>query len=267
MREFKKVMSVFMVMVCMVAFGTSLRAATIDTKAYETRIEDAWDRGDAKAFDQIIQELTPKVSDTDIDGLLILASAYYRYSLFYDEMSNTSKQLWFEGPKLAGNEQYWDKGGELIDKALDLVKKADGIAKDSPKVLPHYSLITFRKIRHCNMITAMPYMKGFLELSKKTLEVAGNNPVAILSCAIMTLGRSPKMGGNPRNAYPLFKKAVELDPNYAEAYFWFGRFYMSPDIKAQPKLALPCFEKAASLNPKSWLYKTTAEEFKKAFPQ
>jgi tetratricopeptide (TPR) repeat protein len=75
------------------------------------------------------------------------------------------------------------------------------------------------------------------------------------------------MGGNPRNAINYFKKVIELDPNHAEGQFWFGRFYMHPDIRPQPKLAQPYFEKAAALNQKNWLYRENLEAFKKAFPQ
>lgn len=247
---------------------TIIYPATIDLKAYETKIEDAWDRGDTKTLEQIIQELTLKVNDNNVEGLVLLARAYYRYSLFYDESANISNQHWFDNPKYFSlNETYWKKGEELIDKAFDIIKKADEKAPDSPKVLPYYSLITYRKIRHCSMITALPYMKGFLNLSKKTIEVCQNDPVAVLSKAIMELGRSPKMGGNPRNAYNYFQKVFQLNPDYAEAYFWFGRFYMSPDIKVQPNLALPNFEKAVSLNPQNWLYKITLEEFKKIYPK
>jgi tetratricopeptide (TPR) repeat protein len=230
-------------------------------------IEELWDQGDINTFSQFEQEIKGKVSDKDVDGSLTLALFYYRYSLLYDEKANTAKQHWVEGPKFSENEELWDKGGKLVDKALDLIKKALELSPDSPKVLPYYSMIVFRKIRHCNMLTALPYMKGFLDTSKKTLEKGPNDPTAVLAYAIKELGRSPKMGGNPRNAISHFKKAIELDPNNAEAHFWFGRFYMSPDIKAQPKLALPWFEKAAQLNPKNWLYKVTFEEFKKAFPQ
>jgi tetratricopeptide (TPR) repeat protein len=183
------------------------------------KIEELWDQGDINTFSQFEQEIKGKVSDKDVDGSLTLALFYYRYSLLYDEKANTAKQHWVEGPKFSENEELWDKGGKLIDKALDLIEKGP------------------------------------------------NDPTAVLAYAIKELGRSPKMGGNPRNAINFFKKVIELDPNHAEGHFWFGRFYMHPDIKSQPKLALPYFEKAASLNPNNWLYRENIEQFKKAFPQ
>jgi len=117
------------------------------------------------------------------------------------------------------------------------------------------------------MLSALPYMKGLLEINKKTLEKGQDNPTAVLAYAIKELGRSSKMGGNPRNAINYFKKVLELNPDHAEGQFWFGRFYMHPDIRPQPKLAQPYFEKAASLNQKNWLYRENLEAFKKAFPQ
>jgi tetratricopeptide (TPR) repeat protein len=233
----------------------------------ETKIEELWDTGDFEGFKQLEPEIRSKVNDTEVEGCVLLARFYYRFSLLYDEKANTSKQYWFDLPKYAENEDLWNKGEELINKSLELIKKADKLSPDSPKVLPYYSLIIYRKIRHCSMLTALPYMKSLLDINKKALEIGKDNPTAVLAFAIKELGRSPKMGGNPRNAINYFKKVLELEPNHAEGYFWFGRFYMNPDIKLQPKLALPFFEKAASLNPKNWLYQATVEEFRKVFPQ
>jgi len=233
----------------------------------ENKIEELWDAGDVEGFKQLEPEIKSKVSDADVDGCVLLARFYYRFSLLHDEKANTSRQYWYDLPKYAENEDLWKKGEELINKSLDLIKKADKLSPDSPKVLPYYSLIIYRKIRHCSMLSALPHMKSLLDINKKTLEIGKDNPTAVLAFAIKELGRSPKMGGNPRNAINYFKKVLELDPNHAEGHFWFGRFYMHPDIKSQPKLASPYFEKAASLNPRNWLYKATAEEFKKANPQ
>jgi tetratricopeptide (TPR) repeat protein len=233
----------------------------------ENKIEELWDQGDPQAFNQFEQEIQSKASDKDADGCVTLARFYYRFSLLCDEKSNTLKQYWVEGDKYAEDTALWKKGEDLINRALDLIKKADGLSADSPKVLPYYSLIIYRKIRHCSMLTALPHMKGLLEINKKTLEKGQDNPTAVLAYAIKEVGRSPKMGGNPRNAINYFKKVIELDPNHAEGHFWFGRFYMHPDIKSQPKLAQPFFEKAASLNQKNWLYRENLESFKKAFPQ
>ena len=233
----------------------------------ENKIEDLWDQGDPQAFNQFEQEIKTKANDKDVNGCVTLAKFYYRFSLLHDEKSNTSKQYWVEGDKYAEDKTSWKKGEELINEALELIKNAHEMSPDSPQVLPYYSLIIYRKIRHCNMLTALPHMKSLLEINKKTLEIGKeDNPTAVLAYAIKELGRSPKMGGSPRNAINYFKKVLELDPNHAEGHFWFGRFYMSPDIKAQPKLALPYFEKATSLNPQNWLYRGNLEAFIKAFP-
>jgi len=233
----------------------------------ENKIEDLWDQGDPQAFNQFEQELKTKASDKDAAGCVTMARFYYRYSLLHDEKSNTAKQYWVEGDKYAEDKASWKKGEDLINTALDLIKKAAGLSPDSPQVLPYYSLIIYRKIRHCSMLSALPHMKGLLEINKKTLEKGQDNPTAVLAYAIKELGRSSKMGGNPRNAINYFKKVLELNPNHAEGQFWFGRFYMHPDIRPQPKLAQPYFEKAASLNQRNWLYRENLEAFKKAFPQ
>ena len=233
----------------------------------ENKIEELWDQGDPQAFNQFEQELKSKASDKDAAGCVTMARFYYRFSLLHDEKSNTAKQYWVEGDKYAEDKASWKKGEDLINTALDLIKKADGLSPDSPQVLPYYSLIIYRKIRHCSMLSALPHMKGLLEINKKTLEKGQDNPTAVLAYAIKELGRSSKMGGNPRNAINYFKKVLELNPDHAEGQFWFGRFYMHPDIRPQPKLAQPYFEKAASLNQRNWLYRENLEAFKKAFPQ
>jgi tetratricopeptide (TPR) repeat protein len=232
----------------------------------EQKIEELWDQGEAQAFSQFEDEITSLTNDHDVLGCVLLARFYYRYSLLYDEKANTARQFWVEGDRYAEDKKAWNKGGELINKALDLIKKAYALSPDSPQVLPYYSLILYRTIRHCTMITALPHMKALLEINKKTLEKGPDDPTAVLAFAIKELGRSPKMGGNPRNAIHYFRKVLELDAHHAEGHFWFGRFYMHPDIKPQPKLAMPYFEKATALNPHNWLYRENLEAFKKAFP-
>ncbi len=229
-------------------------------------IEELWDRGDPQAFNQYEQEITARMRDEDAQDYVLAARFYYRYSLLHDEKANTAKQFWVEGNTYAADEELWNRGGELISQALDLIKKAYSFCPESPLVLPYYSLILYRKILHCTMMTALPYMKELLEINKKTLENGQDNPTAVLAFAIKELGRSPKMGGNPRNAIQYFRKVLELDAQHAEGHFWFGRFYMHPNIKPQPKLALPYFEKAATLNPHNWLYRENLDAFKKAFP-
>ncbi|HUT83404.1 MAG TPA: hypothetical protein VMX95_02050, partial [Thermodesulfobacteriota bacterium] len=88
------------------------------------KIEELWDAGDVEGFKQLEPEIKSKVSDSDVDGCVLLARFYYRFSLLHDEKANTSRQYWFDLPKYAENEDLWNKGEELINTSLDLIKKA-----------------------------------------------------------------------------------------------------------------------------------------------
>jgi tetratricopeptide (TPR) repeat protein len=253
-------------LMCLWAYGTVAYAAA-DIKALKTKIEGAWDSGDFMAFENQEMELTSQVSDKDADGCLVLAKFYYRYSLLCEEKANTDKKHWLDGEKYAGDKAQWAKGGDMIDKAVEYVMKADEMSPENPKILPSYALIKYRKIRHCgNMACALLHMKSLLDITRLTIEKGENDADANLSYGIYMLSRSPKMGGNPREAINYLQRAIELDPNRAEGYFWCGKFFMSPNIKFQPKLARPNFEKAVALNPKNWLYKETLDELNKEYP-
>jgi tetratricopeptide (TPR) repeat protein len=253
-------------LMCMWAYGTVAYAAA-DLKALETKIEGTWDSGDFKAFENLEKELISQVSDKDADGCLVLAKFYYWYSMLYAEKANTDKKHWLDEEKYAGDKALWAKGGEMIDKSLDLIKKADEMSPGNTKILPYYAVIKYRKIRHCgNMVCAMLHMKSLLDVTRLTIEKGKNDASANLAYGIYKLGRSQKMGGNPREAISYLQMVIKLDPNRADGYFWYGKFFMSPNIKFQPKLARPNFEKAVALNPKNWLYKETLEQFNKDYP-
>jgi tetratricopeptide (TPR) repeat protein len=55
------------------------------------------------------------------------------------------------------------------------------------------------------------------------------------------------LGGGPKPAIDDFKKAIELDPNNAEAYLWLGVSLHKDNRDAEARKA---FEKSLSLNPK-----------------
>ena len=55
------------------------------------------------------------------------------------------------------------------------------------------------------------------------------------------------LGGGPKPAIEDFKKAIDLDPNNAEAYLWLGVSLHKDNRDADARKA---FEKSLALNPK-----------------
>jgi tetratricopeptide (TPR) repeat protein len=128
----------------------------------------------------------------------------------------------------------YDKGFKRVDLAIVEYQKA--VERDPKYVPARFNLIScYRSIKNSN---------AALALAQKTLEIAPNDPnlhYMIGEIMFRDLNRGEE-------ALREYKKALELNPNYAQAYIQVGNYY---DKLGKYPFALDQYRKAISINPKS----------------
>lgn len=92
---------------------------------------------------------------------------------------------------------------------------------------------------------------GFLAMSecKKALELDPNNAQAYVTWGVNRLHTPKAFGGGIHEAIKNFKKAVRLSPDFEDAYIWLGKAYIANKNYFATK---EIFEKVLSINPDNY---------------
>ena len=131
-------------------------------------------------------------------------------------------------------EKKWDKGIEVLEKALVLV------AFD-PEVWNFLGFAYWRKGKNQK---ALEYYRKALTLDDSNAMVFSN-----LGALYLSIFRRSRKKDTHFQSMEYFKKAIELDPNLAAAYRGLGACY---GIRGQTKEAISIWEKALELNPNDY---------------
>ena len=139
---------------------------------------------------------------------------------------------------------YWNKRTrEDLEKAVDYFTQA--IVKDANYAKPYVGLADcYNLLRE---YSAMPESEAFpkaLAAARKAVELDDTSAEAHTSLAFPTF----YWDQDPRAAEREFKRALELDPNYAVAHHWYATFLLTV---SRPAEALREIDQAQKLDPSS----------------
>jgi len=133
-------------------------------------------------------------------------------------------------------------GQTRYEEAIAALKAATELAPESPVGYFFLGKAFVLLSNHRDLFAGQWVSERF----KRYMELRPNDPVPYYVNAVDLLRRTPATDAARDEALKLLEKAVELDPNFPEAYVELGRIYF--DRKRFPP-AIAAYERAVQLNP------------------
>lgn len=162
---------------------------------------------------------------------------------------------YFELKSENGEGKNWNLSENYIDKSLIAF---DNSIKDNGKYFDSHfykALTLVNKIRHLS-VWSLPKVISTGKENVKEKEILAvldkENPKRYLAEGVSLLFMPVSRGGGPEKAIPLMEKAVKINPQYGEAYYWIGKAY---SIEKDSQKARELIKKAIELSPNNNKYK------------
>ncbi|MDY6862309.1 MAG: hypothetical protein SV062_04880 [Thermodesulfobacteriota bacterium] len=228
----------------------------------DDELDRAWDIGNDEVFKKLENKITILITKGEPLSHFYLAKLYYRWASCMETKGNTSKDYWLCGVNAIENKILWNKAGTYIDKALAEILEAEGKNKPSSRIQAFKAFILCKKLLHGGLKSAYTYAKPFTESAKKALNLNDKDPYAHLALGLNEYTRPPIAGGDPKRALKHFENSINVAPDFAEGYFWLGRYWMNPHIEKDTKKAMEYFNKAYTIRPENWIFKEVSHIIK-----
>jgi tetratricopeptide (TPR) repeat protein len=194
-----------------------------------TPLETARDLQDRATLGRLVEEYSAASAKAPND-----AEAQYRLALACSYQAEVAIE---ERDKKAG-QQSAERGIKAGEKALSL----------KPDSAEYYRLLgTLYGQAIVDIPTGLNYGAKAKEAINKAVEKAPKSSSVYVARGVGNFYLPAMLGGGPKPAIDDFRKAIELDPNNAEAYLWLGVSLHKDNRDAEARKA---FEKSLALNPR-----------------
>jgi tetratricopeptide (TPR) repeat protein len=194
-----------------------------------TPLETARDLQDRPALEKLVNDISAGSAKTPND-----AEAQYRLALACSYQAEVAIEL---HDKKAG-QQAAERGIKAAEKAVSL----NGNNADYLRVLG-----TLYGQAIVDIPSGLSYGAKAKDAINRAVEKAPKSSAVYVARGVGNFYLPTMLGGGPKPAIEDFKKAIDLDPNNAEAYLWLGVSLHKDNRDADARKA---FEKSLSLNPK-----------------
>jgi tetratricopeptide (TPR) repeat protein len=192
-------------------------------------LESARDRQDRPALEKIIAELSAVAAKQASD-----AGAQYRLALAESYLAEVA----IEVKDKAQAKSVAEAGIKTAERAVSL----------KPQEAEYHRILgtLCGQVIPANALLGMKYGRCALDSINKALELDPKSASAYLSRGVGNYYLPPAFGGGPELAVKDFEKALQLNPNMAEARMWQGIALRKLNRNAEARQALA---KALELNP------------------
>ena len=194
-----------------------------------TPLENARDLQDRPALEKLVNDYSSVSAKTPND-----ADAQYRLALACSYQAEVDIEL---HDKKAG-QQAALRGIAAAEKAVSI----NGNNADYLRVLG-----TLYGQAIVDIPSGLNYGAKAKDAINRAVEKAPKSSAVYVARGVGNFYLPAMLGGGPKPAIEDFKKAIELDPNNAEAYLWLGVSLHKDNRDAEARKA---FEKSLALNPK-----------------
>jgi len=194
-----------------------------------TPLETARDLQDRPTLEKLVGEYSAAAVKSPTD-----ADAQYRLALACSYQAEVAIE---QHDKKAG-QQAAERGIKAGEKAVSL---------NSNSAEYYRVLGTLYGQAIVDIPSGLNYGAKAKEAINKAVEKAPKSSAMYVARGVGNFYLPAMLGGGPKPAIDDFKKAIELDPNNAEAYLWLGVSLHKDNRGAEARKA---FEKSLSLNPK-----------------
>jgi len=195
-------------------------------------LESARDRQDRAALEKLAAEAGAAAAKAGND-----AAVQHRAALAYSYVSEVSIEL---RDRKAGR-QFAEQGMKFGEKAVAL----------KPENAESYRVLaTLYGQAVTDLMSGFSYGPKAKEAINKAVEKAPKSSMMYVGRGVGNYYLPAQLGGGAKGAIPDFRKAIELDPQNAEAYLWLGLSLRKEGRDADARQA---FTKALELNPnRAW---------------
>lgn len=206
-----------------------------------TPLETARDLQDRPALEKLVNDISANSAKTPND-----AEAQYRLALACSYQAEVAIEL---HDKKAG-QQSAERGIKAAEKAVSL----NGNNADYLRVLG-----TLYGQAIVDIPSGLSYGAKAKDAINRAVEKAPKSSAVYVARGVGNYYLPTMLGGGPKPAIEDFKKAIDLDPNNAEAYLWLGVSLHKDNRIPEARKA---FEKSLALNPKRVWAKQQLEKTK-----
>jgi tetratricopeptide (TPR) repeat protein len=194
-----------------------------------TPLETARDLQDRPALEKLVEQYSDTAVKAPND-----ADAQYRLALACSYQAEVAIEM---HDKKAG-QQAAERGIRAGEKAVSL----NGNSAEYLRVLG-----TLYGQAIVDIPSGLSYGAKAKDAINRAVEKAPKSSAVYVARGVGNFYLPAMLGGGPKPAIDDFKKAIELDPNNAEAYLWLGVSLHKDNRDAEARKA---FEKSLSLNPR-----------------
>jgi tetratricopeptide (TPR) repeat protein len=192
-------------------------------------LETARDAQDRTTLDRLANDYSAAVNKTPND-----AEAHYRAALACSYLAEVAI------------EQHDRKAGQqAAERGIKEGEKAVSLKSNSAEYYRVLGTLYGQAI--IDLPSGMNYGAKAKEAVNKAVQLAPNSSVMYVARGVGNYYLPSMLGGGTKPAGQDFRKAIELDPNNAEAYLWLGLTLRKDNKDAEARQA---FTKSLQLNPK-----------------
>jgi tetratricopeptide (TPR) repeat protein len=194
-----------------------------------TPLETARDLQDRPALEKLVEEYSAVAAKAPNDG-----DAQYRLALACSYQAEVAI------------EQHDKKGGQqAAERGIKAGEKAVSLNANSAEYYRVLGTLYGQAI--VDIPSGLSYGAKAKDAINRAVEKAPKSSAVYVARGVGNYYLPAMLGGGPKPAIDDFRKAIELDPNNAEAYLWLGVSLHKDNRDADARKA---FEKSLSLNPK-----------------
>jgi tetratricopeptide (TPR) repeat protein len=219
-------------------------AVTFGANALPRELEQARNRQDRAALERMAASYNAAASKQAND-----AQAQYMLAVSQSYLAEVATELRDKN----GGRAAAETGIKAAEKAVSL----------KPSVAEHHRILgtLCGQVIPANVLAGLKYGRCALDSINKAIEIDSKSAIAYVSRGVGNYYLPSAFGGGPDVALKDFQKAIQLDPELAEAHLWMGITLRKLNRNAEARKA---FGKSLQLNPdriwtKQQLEKTPAQ--------
>jgi tetratricopeptide (TPR) repeat protein len=195
-------------------------------------LEKARDAQDRASLDKFVEQLSASAQKQANDAAIL-----YKLALANSYLSEVALEA-----------RDKNQAHSAADAGMAAAERAVAMKPDSSEYHRVLGVLCGQEVSSLPVMSALKYGRCALDEVNKALQIDPKSSINFLSHGVGNYYLPPAFGGGIELALKDFQKAIELDPQSAEAHLWFGMTLRKVNRNVEARKE---FQKAVELNPAS----------------